>query len=150
MNELVVPAYVRAIVTIAVLTAGAAVLGSATAASSAMPPAPAWAQITVHGHAHIWHTHEPSPRAEAAEHERACASGDAIACHAAALDHYYALPSPDDQAAALARFQRACTAGYAPSCIGVGTMYADGGGEHDEARAARISHRVRPRQLERP
>jgi TPR repeat protein len=70
-------------------------------------------------------THEPSPPDIAAKHEADCAAGDAAGCHRAALDHYYA-PSPENDAIALQRFRKACDAGYAPSCNGVGTMYAAG------------------------
>ena len=69
--------------------------------------------------------HEPSAPEDAAKHEAECAAGNAVACHAAALDHYYA-PSPDNDAIALERFRTACAAGYAPSCNGVGAMYAAG------------------------
>lgn len=84
-----------------------------------------------------YRTHEPSPPDEAARHEAECTAGDAAACHAAALDHYYA-PSSENDAAALARFRKACDAGYAPSCNGVGTMYGEGRGvARDDADAVR-------------
>jgi len=82
-------------------------------------------------------THEPSAKPDAAKHEADCAAGNAVACHAAALDHYYAR-SPEHDAAALERFRKACDAGYAPSCNGVGAMYADGRGvAKDEVEAVR-------------
>ena len=81
--------------------------------------------------------HQPSAPPEAAKHEADCIAGNAIACHAAALDHYYA-PSPENDNAALERFRKACAAGYAPSCNGVGTMYAEGRGvAKDDAEAVR-------------
>ena len=81
--------------------------------------------------------HEPSEPEDAAKHEADCATGDAVACHAAALDHYYAR-SPEEDAVALARFRTACAAGYAPSCNGVGAMYADGRGvAKDDVEAVR-------------
>ncbi len=76
--------------------------------------------------------HEPSGADDAAKHETECAAGNAVACHASALDHYYA-HSPGEDGAALERFRKACTAGYAPSCNGVGTMYAEGRGVAKDA-----------------
>lgn len=62
-----------------------------------------------------------------------------MACHAAALDHYYSEPNPEHDKAAVDRFQKACDAGYAPSCNGLGAMYAQGRGvAKDEARAAKL------------
>lgn len=88
-------------------------------------------------HTSVVGTHEPSAPPDAAKHETDCAAGEPSACHAAALDHYYA-PSPENDAAALERFRKACDAGYAASCNGVGTMYAQGRGvTKDEAVAVR-------------
>jgi anaerobic selenocysteine-containing dehydrogenase len=84
-----------------------------------------------------YRTHTPSPPERAAENEAGCQDGDPVACHAAALDHYYA-PSPENDIAALERFRKACDAGYAASCNGVGTMYARGRGvPKDEVEAVR-------------
>jgi TPR repeat protein len=81
--------------------------------------------------------HQPSEPADAAQHEADCAAGKPVGCHAAALDHYYAHTAADD-VAALERFRIACTAGYAPSCNGVGTMYAEGRAvPRDEVEAVR-------------
>lgn len=49
-------------------------------------------------------------------------------CHAAALDAYYAPPSPETDARARALFDRACQGGYAPSCNGLGVLYEAGRG----------------------
>jgi TPR repeat protein len=84
-----------------------------------------------------YRTHTPSPPDEAAQHDAECTAGDAAACHAAALDRYYA-PSPENDVAALERFRKACDAGYAASCNGVGTMYAQGRGvSEDDVEAIR-------------
>jgi TPR repeat protein len=97
---------------------------------------PAW-QTTGTARQSTYRTHTPSPPEIAARNESECAAGDASACHAAALDHYYA-PSPENDAIALARFRTACDAGYAASCNGVGTMYAQGRGvAEDDVEAVR-------------
>lgn len=84
-------------------------------------------------------THEPSEPAEAAGHREACQRGDAAACHAAALDAYYAPSSPVTDRDALLFFQRACDAGYAPSCNGLGLLFAEGRGTPaDAGRAAEL------------
>jgi len=84
-----------------------------------------------------YRTHTPSPPDEAAQHDAECTAGDASACHAAALDRYYA-PSAENDTAALERFRNACDLHYAPSCNGVGTMYAQGRGvTKDEVEAIR-------------
>lgn len=84
-------------------------------------------------------THEPSAPAAAARHRQACQQGDAAACHAAALDSYYAPASPATDREALHYFQRACEAGYAPSCNGLGVLYAEGRGTaRDPVRAAQL------------
>jgi len=103
--------------------------GCATdAASGPEPMAPRTTTIRIH---------EPSEPADAAKHEADCAAGNAVACHASALDHYYA-HSPAEDGPALERFRKACTAGYAPSCNGVGTMYAEGRAvAKDEVEAVR-------------
>lgn len=81
-------------------------------------------------------THESRPPEETAESVSACDSGDLPACHAAALDAYYAPPSPDSDARARALFERACTAGYAPSCNGLGTLHDQGRGVPQDHVAA--------------
>jgi TPR repeat protein len=84
-------------------------------------------------------THTPSVPEDAAKHETDCAAGDKIACHAAALDHFYSAPDPSNDRAAVDRFRKACDLGYAPSCNGLGVMYAEGRGVvKDEARAAEL------------
>lgn len=84
-------------------------------------------------------THQPSAPTDAARHRAACETGDAAACHAAALDSYYAPPSPSTDSDALRFFQRACKAGYAPSCNGLGVLFAEGRGTaRDLARAAEL------------
>lgn len=84
-------------------------------------------------------THQPSAPADAARHRATCETGDAAACHAAALDSYYAPTSPSTDRDALRFFQRACNAGYAPSCNGLGVLFAEGrGSARDLARAAEL------------
>jgi TPR repeat protein len=86
-----------------------------------------------------YRTHEPSPPDEATEHRKDCEGGGAQACHAAALDQYYSPPGPQTDRLAFEYFDRACKAGYAPSCNGLGVLYATGRGvQQDEAEAARI------------
>lgn len=88
-------------------------------------------------HTSTYRTHTPSPPDRAAKHDADCTAGEASACHAAALDRYYA-PSPENDVAALERFRKACDLGYAPSCNGIGTMYAQGRGvPKDEVEAVR-------------
>jgi len=81
-------------------------------------------------------THESRPPEETAVSTSACDNGDLPACHAAALDAYYAPPSPESDARAKALFQRACDAGYAPSCNGLGTLYDQGRGVPEDHVAA--------------
>lgn len=60
-------------------------------------------------------------------------------CHAAALDAYYRPPSPETDRDALHYFRRACDAGYAPSCNGLGVLYSQGRGvPQDEQEAVRL------------
>ncbi|CAN5741559.1 hypothetical protein BH11MYX3_BH11MYX3_05670 [soil metagenome] len=73
-------------------------------------------------------THESRPPEETARSMTACDQGDLPACHAAALDAYYAPASPDSDARARTLFERACEAGYAPSCNGLGTLRDQGRG----------------------
>lgn len=88
-------------------------------------------------------SHEPSAPTEAARHRTACESGDFVACHAAALNDYHSPPSPDADRRAFEYFERACRGGYAPSCNGLGVMYATGRGvAQDEAEAVRIYHQA--------
>lgn len=84
-------------------------------------------------------THEPSAPAEAARHQKECRAGDLPACHAAALDAYYSPSSPSTDRDAFELFKRACDAGYAPSCNGLGVLYAEGRGiGKDVVRAAQL------------
>ena len=85
------------------------------------------------------HIHEPSPPDEAAKNRSECDKGNRVACHAAALDQYYSPPGPDTDRRAFEYFEKACNAGYAPSCNGLGVLYATGRGvAQDEVEAARI------------
>lgn len=87
-------------------------------------------------------THESRPPEETAESTQACLGGTLTGCHAAALDAYYAKASPDTDARALALFQKACDQGYAPSCNGLGVLYAEGRGVgKDPVRAASLYRR---------
>lgn len=84
-------------------------------------------------------THEPSAPAEAARHREGCARSVPAMCHAAALDAYNAPSSPETDEAAFDLFTRGCALGYAPSCNGVGVLYAQGRGTaKDPAHAAQI------------
>ncbi|MCX4240945.1 tetratricopeptide repeat protein [Paraliomyxa miuraensis] len=71
-------------------------------------------------------THRPSPEPMATQHREGCQRGEPAACHAEALDAYYAIPSPDNDRLAYSRFTMACDAGYAPSCNGLGVMIMQG------------------------
>ncbi|MEZ4293881.1 MAG: hypothetical protein R3B70_02810 [Polyangiaceae bacterium] len=128
-----------------------ALLAAACSSSPAPPPAdpaptaapPATAEIpTIPAPAEpaepvAVHTHTPSPPDVAARHRKECDAGDKVACHAAALDAYYSPPGPDTDRAALADFTKACDAGYAPSCNGLGVLYTEGRGvQKDPVRAA--------------
>ncbi|MFO0666238.1 MAG: tetratricopeptide repeat protein [Polyangiaceae bacterium] len=88
-------------------------------------------------------THEPRSREATQQSEQACsAEQDLPSCHGAALDHYYR-KNEDEDVRAFELFRRACDAGYAPSCNGVGTMIAEGrGAAKDLAVAARFYHRA--------
>jgi TPR repeat protein len=60
-------------------------------------------------------------------------------CHAAALDHYYSPASPEHDAAAVSFFKKGCDGGYAPSCNGLGVMYAEGRGvSKDDVAAVKL------------
>ena len=85
---------------------------------------------------HTTRTHESRPPEETAASTTACDGGDLPACHAAALDAYYAPPSPDSDARARVLFERACEAGYAPSCNGLGTLHDQGRGVPQDHVAA--------------
>lgn len=85
---------------------------------------------------HTTRTHESRPADETAVSTTACDRGDLPACHAAALDAYYAPPSPDSDERARALFDRACTGGYAPSCNGLGTLHDQGRGVPQDHVAA--------------
>lgn len=118
------------------------VLGAGAAGqSSAGPSQPTSQKVSTRGSVTYTTkgTHTPSPPAEAARHLEGCQKGDAAECHAAALDAYYSPRSPTTDRAAFERFKKACDAGYAPSCNGLGTLYAQGRGTaKDEARAAQL------------
>ena len=77
---------------------------------------------------HTYRTHASRPADQTAASTTACEGGDFPACHAAALDAYYAPPSPDSDERALDLFQRGCDGGYAASCNGLGTLYNQGRG----------------------
>lgn len=84
-------------------------------------------------------THEPSPAPEAERHRQGCAEGAPAACHAAGLDAYYKPSDPVTDREALHYFKRACDAGYAPSCNGLGVLFAEGRGTaKDPAQAAQL------------
>ncbi len=85
---------------------------------------------------HTTRTHESRPADQTAVSTTACERGDLPACHAAALDAYYAQPSPDSDERARALFERACTGGYAPSCNGLGTLHDQGRGVPQDHVAA--------------
>jgi TPR repeat protein len=68
------------------------------------------------------------PAGETAASTTACEGGDFPACHAAALDAYYAPSSPDSDTRARVMFERGCYGGYAPSCNGLGTLHDQGRG----------------------
>ena len=92
---------------------------------------------------HTTRTHESRPAEETAISTTACDRGDLPACHAAALDAYYAAPSPDSDTRARTLFERACEAGYAPSCNGLGTLHDQGRGVPlDHARAVALYRRA--------
>lgn len=86
-------------------------------------------------------THTSRPVDETAWSTTACDRGELAACHAAALDAYYAPPSPDTDARARALFQRGCDGGYAPSCNGLGVLYAAGRGVPKDDVAAAVLYR---------
>lgn len=101
-------------------------------ASADVPPSGTGTSTTVR-------THEPSAPGEAAKHLDDCNKGVASACHAAALDAYYQPSAASTDRAAFDRFKKACDAGYAPSCNGLGLMHAEGRGvKKDPVRAAEL------------
>src|SRR5436309_2704904 len=81
-------------------TAPAATAETAPAASAETAPA-ATAETVVAG-SHTVTTHESRSPQETAASTQACAGGALTDCHAAALDAYYAPPSPKSDARALA------------------------------------------------
>ncbi len=84
-------------------------------------------------------THTPSPPDKAQQHRERCGSGDSAACHAAALDAYYSPSNAETDESAFMYFNTACADGYAPSCNGLGVLYAEGRGvEQDDTEAARL------------
>jgi TPR repeat protein len=85
---------------------------------------------------HTTRTHESRPPDETAASTAACDQGDLPACHAAALDAYYAPPSPDSDTRARELFERGCQGGYAPSCNGLGTLHDQGRGVPQDHVAA--------------
>lgn len=88
---------------------------------------------------HTTTTHTPSPPAEAAKHVEGCKDGKPSECHAAGLDAYYQKSDPQTDKVAFDNFKKACDAGYAPSCSGLGILYASGRGvTKDNARAAQF------------
>lgn len=103
----------------------ATIVLAACAASQSEPPA-----------THTTRTHESRPPEETAVSTTACDRGDLPACHAAALDAYYAPSSPESDARARALFERACEAGYAASCNGLGTLHDQGRGVPQDHVAA--------------
>jgi len=108
-----------------------AIVATGCATTGETGPEPVTTQTT------IVRLHEPSEPADAEKHEAGCIANNAVACHAAALDHYYT-PGPENDVAALERFRKACDAGYAASCNGIGAMYAQGRGvAKDEVEAVR-------------
>jgi TPR repeat protein len=87
------------------------------------------------------HTPLDAPDAQRAEEE--CDRGELTGCHALALHYFYrgeepeAGPSDNTEAARI--FKKACDGGYAPSCNGLGVMYAQGRGvREDKIEAARL------------
>ena len=99
-----------------------AVLLAACAASHSEAPEPRVAET------HTTRTHESRPPDKTAASTTECERGDVRACHAAALDAYYAPPSPDSDTRARVMFERGCNGGYAPSCNGLGTLHDQGRG----------------------
>ena len=88
-------------------------------------------------------SHEPSFAPEAEHHREACEKGEPSQCHAAALDAYYRPSGPGTDRAAFQLFKKACDAGYAPSCNGLGVLFAQGRGtEQDLAQAAQLYHKA--------
>jgi hypothetical protein len=84
-------------------------------------------------------THESSPPKRAAENRLRCDEGEMAGCHAAALDAYYAPPSPESDAAAARYFHKGCEGGYAPACNGLGLLHKEGRGvPQDDAAAVRL------------
>lgn len=107
-----------------------AILGSACAISQTETPEPRTSS------SHTYTTHQSRPPEETAVSTTACERGDLPACHAAALDAYYAPPSPDSDTRARVMFERGCTGGYAPSCNGLGTLHDQGRGVSQDHVAA--------------
>jgi len=101
-------------------------------AAAAPDPAPAATTAP----AEVFRTHASRPTAKTANSTRACDRGDLVACHAAALDAYYAPPTPETDARARDLFDRACEGGYAPSCNGLGVLYEAGRGVAEDPEAA--------------
>ena len=84
-------------------------------------------------------THTPSDPEDAEQHRKDCAARVPSACHAAALDAYYAPHSPETDARARRHFELGCELGYAPSCNGLGVLAAEGRGvPQDDRRAASL------------
>ncbi len=99
------------------------------------------AGATIETRSAVVRTHEPSAAPEAAHHREACDKGEPAQCHAAALDAYYKPSSPMNDRTAFQLFKKACDAGYAPSCNGLGVLFAEGRGVgQDLAQAAQLYH----------
>ncbi len=115
---------------------------AAAACSAAQPDAPGERVGTiprVAPAARVVRTHESSLPDEAADNRARCARGELEGCHAAALDAYYAPESAVTNRDTYDYFKRACDAGYAPSCNGLGVLYAQGRGvPKDAVEAARL------------
>ncbi len=111
--------------------------------SDAALDAPVGAQPPVVGRKRITFIHGAGGARDPAkvdEARRGCDSGDVARCHALGLS----LMTPGDPDSpnnrdAVAAFDKGCTGGYAPSCNGLGVMYASGlGVPLDEAKAVAL------------
>jgi hypothetical protein len=84
-------------------------------------------------------THTPGTPEEQTKHTERCAKDDLAGCHAAALDLYYQPADDARDPRMFGLFKKACDLGYAPSCNGLGTLYASGRGTtKDSAKAAQL------------
>lgn len=84
-------------------------------------------------------THTPGTPEEQSKHTERCAKNEVAGCHVAALDLFYQPADDARDQRMFALFKKACDLGYAPSCNGMGALYASGRGvAKDPVKAAQL------------